>query len=116
MVVIAAGILFACSTTPIYLTDLADIAYTDTQMVIDQLDCTVVITEFHVGRGVSTESEAVQAGREVADRSMTPAIHRAEKVGDTIWVLATEAGQVIGAMSSEGGVSVCDQDVSEDPR
>lgn len=44
-------IVAACSTTPVSITDLEPQNYTDTEMVMVQLDCTSVITAFHLGLG-----------------------------------------------------------------
>jgi len=111
---VLAIILAACATTPTYLTDLEQKDYTDTQMVMDQLDCTSNVTEFDIGVGVTSEQEAIQVVRGVADQQVAPAIQRAERIGDHVWVLATESGQVIGALHPEGGVALCVQDVVDD--
>jgi len=108
---LVAVLLAACSTTPVYLADLEDKIYTDTDSVIDQLECSSVTVTFHIGQGVATEQEAIDVARGMPDRHMTAVIQRAEQRGEYVWVLATEAGQVIGTLDSRGGVALCVQDV-----
>lgn len=101
----------ACSTTPVYLADLEAKDYPDTDSVMVQLDCSGYSVTFHVGRGVSNEQEAVEASREEGAREMRGVITKAELRGEHIWVLATEADQVIGALDSRGGIALCVQSV-----
>jgi hypothetical protein len=50
------AVLFAaCTSAPLYLTDLEGQVYTDVNAVLDDLDCTERIVVFHVGRGTSDE-------------------------------------------------------------
>jgi hypothetical protein len=100
-------------TTPTHLDDLEVMDYTDTQMVIDQLVCPSVTMLFHIGMGVTSEREAVESASSVPSQ-VGNLIRQAEQVGDELWALATETGQVIGALHSGGGVVLCVQDVADD--
>ena len=109
---LVAVLLAACSTTPVYLTDLEDRAYLDSDSVIEQLDCSSVIVTFHIGQGVATEQEAIEASGEGGDPEMFAAIEQAKQLGTYLWVLATETGQVIGTVDSRGGITLCVQDMA----
>jgi hypothetical protein len=104
---VLALVLAACATSPVYLSDLEDRSYPDLDSMFADLDCASRITVFHVGRGVSSETEAIDLSRDEVERNLSVVIDTAEQRGDNIWVLATEDGQVVGALDSRGGLELC---------
>jgi len=100
-------VLTACATSPVYLSDLVDRNYPDLNSMFDDLDCASRITVFHVGRGVSSAADAFDLSRDEVESNLSLVIEIAEQRGEHIWVLATEDGQVVGALDSRGGLELC---------
>jgi hypothetical protein len=103
------AVLFAaCTSAPLYLTDLEGQVYTDVNAVLDDLDCTERIVVFHVGRGTSDEQEVIQSARDDVRRNIGAEVEQAEQRGQHIWLLATGSDRVLGALDTRGGMAFCE--------
>jgi hypothetical protein len=99
-------VLAACSA-PVSLNELEAESYDSTEAVLADLSCSEESITFHLGQGVANETDAIETSDDEVERNLGVSVERAVQQGENIWVLATAAGEVVGALDSRGGIALC---------
>jgi hypothetical protein len=100
-------LLAACTTTPVYPSDLEGQDYTDVDTVVEVLDCASWIMASHIGTGASGEQEVVESARAEVRLNTGADVQQAQQLGEHIWAIATASGRVLGALDTRGGLAFC---------